>query len=326
MYGGRGDTIKLTMSPRHLCTYFDRNYLLKGLALYRSLCQNDNDFVLWVLCLDAETHNILTRIGASQIHVVTLHELEAWDPRLVAARADRTPVEYYWTCTPSWLAYVSAQQTSGTWVSYLDADIYFFGNPEAIYQEAQDASVIIHGHRFAARYQSQAATSGIYNVGLTAFRSDELATQVLSWWQAACLEACYLRPEAGYCGDQKYLDDWPERFDGVHVLQNPAAGLAPWNVTNYNYALNAGRLTVDTYPLIFYHFHALRFLGPHLMGQHGYDIPSIVGENVYEPYARALGNSLAEVRRVAPGFGYGLQIASWRDLARDALHGRYFWI
>src|SRR5258706_10498865 len=219
---------KANMSLRQYCTYFDRNYLLKGLALHRSLCDVAGDFMLWVLCLDQETQDILAQLAAPRIRIVPLRELEDWEPRLPAVRSDRTLVEYYWTSTPTWIAYVMSHVAEGQVVSYVDADLYFFGSPEPIEVEVGAAAVIIHAHRYASRHQDMVRASGIYNVGLTAFRVSLPGWQAVRWWQAACLEACYLRPEQGMCGDQKYLDDWPERFTGVHVLQHLGAGLAPW--------------------------------------------------------------------------------------------------
>jgi hypothetical protein len=52
-----------TTSPAviHYATYFDRHYLTRGLALYRSLVRHSRPFALWVLCLDKETHRTLSR-------------------------------------------------------------------------------------------------------------------------------------------------------------------------------------------------------------------------------------------------------------------------
>lgn len=36
----------------HFCTYFESNYLVKGLVLYRSLVRHAAPFRPWVLCLD----------------------------------------------------------------------------------------------------------------------------------------------------------------------------------------------------------------------------------------------------------------------------------
>lgn len=312
------------MSLRHFCTYFDRNYLLKGLALYRSLCQNENDFVLWVLCLDAETKEILTRIGASQIRIVDLRELEAWEPGLLAARADRSLIEYYWTCTPAWLAYLLAQLPSGEVATYLDADLFFFGSTGPIFAEMGPASILIHEHRFPPGHPEQARVSGIYNVGLIAFKHDILGQQALQWWRSACLTACYQRPEDGYFGDQKYLDDWPERFAGVHILQNVGAGLAPWNVANYSYAYDSGHLQVQGTPLVFFHFHGFRQVAPHLFVQRTFNIPESVRQYVYRPYIDSLGETFREVRAAKLLFRASFASWTWNQLARDILRGRAF--
>jgi hypothetical protein len=314
------------MQVYQLCTYFDVQYFLKGRAMFHSLEQHVDSFVLWVLCLDDTTYELLVTMNDRRIIPVRLADLEAWEPRLPASSSDRSLVEYYWTCTPTWLAYILSQQDPGAWVSYLDADLYFYDRIDDIFNEAGNASVVIHAHRFGPQNESKATVSGIYNVGLTSFRNDELGWQALRWWQSACFEACYLRPDEGYCGDQKYLDDWPVRFEGVHVLQNLGAGLAPWNVNNYQFKLLKEILMVDGRPLIFYHFHAFQLLSPRLMGQRGYDVPEAVYRYVYRSYARALQESLEETRRHQPEFRAGFSRPPWRELVHDLRHRRYFWI
>ena len=46
---------------RFYCTYFDKNYLVKGLTLYRSLQRHGGSFTLWVLCLDEATFEAMLR-------------------------------------------------------------------------------------------------------------------------------------------------------------------------------------------------------------------------------------------------------------------------
>ena len=312
------------MSDYQFCTYFDAKYLVKGQALFRSLERWSGNFVLWVLCLDDMTYDVLLALSNPKIRLVKMSELEAFEPRLLQAQSDRTLVEYYWTCTPTWVAYVLEKQPAGTLVSYLDADLFFFSSPEPVFKEAGSASIIIHEHRFAPAYEFKAETSGIYNVGLTAFRSDALGWQALRWWQGACLEICRLGP--GYCGDQKYLDDWPARFEGVHVLQHVGAGLAPWNMSKYQYGLSHGTLTIDGQPLIFFHFHAFQLVLRQLMGQHGYDIPELVRRHVYAPYVRALQRAVAEVRKVRPGYHAAFEWPRRSELANDIRSGRFLWV
>src|SRR5207237_5145326 len=102
------------------------------------------------------------------------------------------------------------------------------------------------------------AKSGIYTVGWVSFRRDADGLACLRWWRERCLEWCRDRHEDGRFADQKYLDDWPTRFEGVRVLQHKGANLAPWNLSNVTVQIREGRIQADEEPLLFFHFHGLK--------------------------------------------------------------------
>ena len=87
-------------------TYFDRHYLIRGLALYRSLLRHSPPFRLWILCLDEETFTILSKLQFEHVELIRLSELERADPALLAVKPTRRGVEYYWTCTAAFLGHL----------------------------------------------------------------------------------------------------------------------------------------------------------------------------------------------------------------------------
>ncbi|MCX6031988.1 MAG: glycosyl transferase [Chloroflexi bacterium] len=273
------------------CTYFDRNYLTRGLALYHSLvryCQKP--FTLWVLCFDNETYDVLARLDLPGVRLISQQEFEAGDEALVRTKDERSRVEYYWTCTPSLPLYILRHHPQVEIVTYLDADLYFYSDPQPIYDELSAGSILIIEHRYAPEHAHHAATSGVYNVGVMAFRRDEHGLACLEWWRERCLEWCYMRMEDGKFGDQKYLDDWPERFPGVVVLKHKGAGLAPWNVSRYRLAFADSTVSVDGQPLIFYHFHGYKLISGNIFEPvwYGYRITLDQIRCFYLPYSRAL--------------------------------------
>src|SRR6478736_3362800 len=222
------------------CTLFDINYLPRGLVLYRSLERHCTDFRLRVFCMDSSTKEILDRLELPRLTAIGLDELEAHDRELLAVKPTRTQVEYCWTATPVVCAYALETEPGLEAITYLDADLMFFRDPEPIWHELGDDSVLIVPHRYAPQWEPHEETSGTYNVEFMTFRRDERGLEALHWWRDRCLEWCFFRFEDGKMGDQKYLDDWPERFAGVHVLEHPGAGLAPWNVSQYALAEQGG--------------------------------------------------------------------------------------
>ena len=296
----------------HYCTYFDRNYLTKGLALYRSMARHFADFTLWVLCFDTETWEILSALSLPSVRLIRLEDFERDDAALAEAKAGRTPVEYYWTCTPSLPLFVFRQEPTLEGVIYLDADLMFYHHPGPILSELGAASILIHPHRYAPEYADRAQASGIYSVGMVAFRNDARGLACLNWWRERCNEWCYFRAEDGKLGDQKYLDDWPTRFAGVAVSEHPGVGLAPWNIGNYGLSFNGEQLLVFAVPLVFYHYHSFRPLGRGVYWLADYALTRRQHRLIYEPYLREMGVSMFQARRIKADFCAGYSRLSLR--------------
>jgi len=324
------------------CTLFDVNYLPRGLVLYRSLERVCSSFRLRVFCMDDEAETILRSFALPHMTIVGLDELERHNSELLSVKPTRTQLEYCWTATPAVALYCLETDPELDEITYLDADLMFFSEPASIFEEMADDSVLIVPHRYAPRYEHYAATSGIYNVQFMTFRRDSRGLEALQWWHDRCIEWCYYREEDGKLGDQKYLDDWPERFEGVHVLENAGGGLAPWNAERYRIEEDDGDVLVDGRPLIFYHYHSLKlFRGITLVRLLGLvsreyqvtrrPLPLVWRQNypmsgserrlVWEPYLQEIGRVLLELRRRHGRFDAGFVHVDPRPILRAVAPG-----
>jgi hypothetical protein len=286
----------------HYATYFDRHYLTRGLALHRSLLRHSPPFQLWVLCLDDETFRVLDRLKLAHVRLIPLAELERADPALLAVKPTRTPVEYYWTCGPALLAYLLGLDPTSETLTYLDADLFFFGDPTPIYDELAGGSISLIEHRWAPPLGPNSRPKGVYNVGMLVFRRTAEALACLSRWREQCLEWCFDRIEPNRFGDQKYLEEWPARYRGVTIVQQKGAGLAPWNVGRYRIGAAQGRVWVDADPLIFYHFNRLRVITdwlyePCFWARRRQITPTALHQ-IYVPYVRELQAAAGTLRSV----------------------------
>lgn len=296
---------------RYYCTYFDKGYLVRAIALHASLMRHQHGaFTLYAVCLDELTRLLLDRLMLPGIVTIPLHELEAGDEPLRQARLNRMQMEYYWTLTPSVILHLLEHFPQVDTITYLDADLYFFSSPQPIFDVFVGHSIMIHEHRFHEAFKP-ALEYGRFNVGLLCFRRDRNAVEALSWWRERCNEWCYARLEDGKFGDQLYLEDWPDRFSGVRVLEHIGAGVAPWNNLQYRYSLDSnGMVLADGLPLIFYHFHALYLAHPRyvvLSKILAHKFPIKLIEYCYLPYVQALHRAIEQVWTVLPECMAGLE-------------------
>ena len=117
---------------------------------------------------------------------------------------------------------------------------------------------------------------------------------------------CVLDGTRGLCGDQGYLDEWPKLYERVMILQHKGAGLAPWNIEQYELSARESVACVDGAPLIFYHYHAFRWLGAFLgralvVPSLGYDFTPRQLRLIYRPYVAALATAERSARATKAG-------------------------
>ena len=147
-----------------------------------SLRRHDPTALLMALCLDQDSEAVLRRLALPGLTPVPLKELEAYDPDLARAKTERDRLEYYFTLSPAINLFALDAEPTGDGVTYLDADLFFFGNPQPLFDEMGDQSVTIIEHGLPARRAGLAAMFGVYNVGWLSFRNDPRARVCLRWW------------------------------------------------------------------------------------------------------------------------------------------------
>lgn len=245
----------------NFCTLFDTYYLSRGIALYESLEARESNFHLYIFAFNDKSYSILKSLNLKHATIISLNEFE--NEALLKVKPGRSVGEYCWTCTSSTILYCLDNYDIDHCI-YLDADLYFFNSPRPLIAEMGNKSVLITEHRYTPKYD-QSVISGKYCVQFMYFKNNEEARTCLNWWVNACLDWCYAIPEDGKFGDQKYLDDWTSRFQGIHELEHLGGGVAPWNIQQYDFEMVNGTLkgielsSRQKFDVIFFHFHMVNF-------------------------------------------------------------------
>ena len=104
-------------------TLFDSFFLPQGLALHISMERHVDNYTLWILCVDDEVHDALSKLNLPNVRLLQLSKLETSE--LLAVKPTRSIGEYCWTLTPFTSRFVFEMDTTVSRVTYLDADMWF---------------------------------------------------------------------------------------------------------------------------------------------------------------------------------------------------------
>lgn len=292
---------------KYFCTLFDAGYLIKGLAMIRSLVRWCPEAHVFVLCMDDAAKEILTALASPHITCIALTDIET--EALLEAKKTRGVAEYCWTLSPCLPSYVLKNYAQIDLITYIDSDLLFYSPVQPIFDEIGQNSIAIIEHRFAPRLMDR-EVNGRFCVEWVSFRRDEEGMRCLARWKEQCIEWCYYRLEEGRMGDQKYLDEWPDRYSNCHIINAVGAGIAPWNYENLVFSnADSGEIYVDGNPLIFYHFHQFQLLDNGKFDRLSTFYTSVrkEPENVYSIYEDALRAALMEIRTIRKDFKNGLR-------------------
>jgi FkbM family methyltransferase len=151
--------------------------------------------------------------------------------------------------------------------------------------------------------------AGIYNVSMVSIKNNRDGLKCLVWWKDRCLEWCFNRVEPERYGDQKYLEQFPKLFQGVHAVENTGAGVAPWNIIQYAIKKNDKVIFVDSSPLIFFHYQALKIYEPKFglacVPPWSYGDRNVYRSIIYEEYFQKIYEEFRKIQSLAPNFKYG---------------------
>jgi len=278
---------------RRYCTLFDSAYAVKGVLMIESLfAKSSTPCDVRVLALDEEAERAVGtrfavhdgREGRHWVSAYRLSDLEAKRPELRACRAGREWRHYCWQLASCWTR-ENVPATPGEGVAYLDADLWFFADPEECWREAEGKSAAVVPHRFPPKY-AHYSVNGKFCQCATFFL-DERGFAVLRRWAGQCVERC----DDSTCGDQRYLDSWrSELRDRLHVFRSKGIVPGPWNAWTYRIEERDGRILVDDDILVAYHYHEHARdsrLPSGFRRSKGYPTTPDLIALVYEPYERA---------------------------------------
>lgn len=273
----------------NFCTLFDSNYASKGIALYLSLEQQTDDFVLYVMGMDRKCQEILSSIGFKHMVVECIDDVDS--PELAEAKGNRSRAEFCWTCGSFFTDYFLHKYNLPD-ITYLDSDLMFFSSPQVVFDELKrkNASVGLASHFM--KYP----LFGKYCVQYVYFKNDKDGSDCLRWWRDECLKWCYSRVEDGKYGDQKYLDYFADKFNHVCEIDNRGVGVAYWNMNDNSYKDGYTYYKGQKWPTVFFHYSGINVQVKDgvMTFRHTMYLRDIIRKTFIEPYAELLKKVFSE--------------------------------
>ena len=273
----------------YICTYFDINFLGRGLSMINSIKNTSiNDSLFYILTLDNEVRNFLQELNDPAMRLIELDDIEA---EFKIKNTFASKKEYFFSLTP-YLCMYCLDFLKLKSILYVDADIYFTGNIEEVTRGMHHNHVVaISPHRHPWPNSIILKKHGKFNVGINFFKNHAISMSILERWITDCNPENQKDSGLSYFSDQISLDDWSKSFNGVYIIDHIGVNVAPWNAIRYSFKYKNGNYYVNNEKLICYHFSNLQRLDEHSWnGNSGKVLNRISGTKLmlYKEYAKSI--------------------------------------
>lgn len=257
-----------------ILSFCDKNYVTQFVTMMRSIHNNiTKNYVLTCLALDQPTYIILKSLQKKySIRVYSLIEFEDNIDFLILKNNNKSnPINYgdgqslfHWAISSFW-SHLCSNRLCQDDILYVDADIFFYSDPSIIFDKCQN-KIGLTTHKHIPKNDDTKV--GYYNVGVMYFPYNYIGRKCLKWWKDSTIETNptlnQWNQSHGSCGDQKYLELFPELFgkENIHIIDEDIGHSAPWNLSistinnriltwDTSHVQNQGFLSQN---LVFHHF------------------------------------------------------------------------
>ena len=246
-------------------TIVSRNYAAQAATLMESVAQFEPQARRVVIASDGDL-----ALADANIEVINA-ETQVPGFGLMCAYYDA--LELNTAIKPHAFAALIARDGVGT-VTYLDPDIVVYRPLDEVREGLARAPLVLTPHltrplRGNANPDDHVIlTSGAYNLGFMAVRSEPQIADLLAWWAQKCQFDCRVDFAKGLFTDQKWMDLAPGMVSELGLIRSPALNLAYWNLDGRSLNMKEGAWQVDDQPLGFFHFSGFDPARPELLSKH----------------------------------------------------------
>ena len=274
----------------NLATVISKYYLARVFCLLHSL-KNFHNTTIHILCFDKDSYIALKAKKIKNVKIYHKKNLYKFDQNLEKINTTRELINQIVTARPVFIKYLFKKKIKSVFL--IDADIFFFDNPEKLIKHNKELSISFAKHNYTSNVQENEKLYGKYNAGYLFFKSDVIGNKFLNDWVAMCKNWCLFKPEKNKFSDQKYLEYLFHKYKkNISIISDSGINAAPWNIKNIKFTIKKKIIFANNQNLIFFHFHGIKKLTRNIftLGTSNYNffLKNSLKKIIYSPYLKLL--------------------------------------
>jgi glycosyltransferase involved in cell wall biosynthesis len=296
------------MSPIAIITIVSSNYLHFARTLMQSVAGQHPEADRYCLVVDRDSSH--ARKLSSEFQVLEIGEIGLPDGDDFLFQYNILELN---TAVKPW-AIDSLFDRGYKHVIYIDPDIVLFRPLEEVTRAFTDgAEIVLTPHLLSPVTDElkpdelDIRRAGTYNLGFCALAASVNTKELLAWWQGKLRRECVIAHDKGIFVDQSWMDLVPGLFENVFILRHPGYNVAYWNLAQRLIDRRSEEITVNGFPLVFFHFSGMDPNSPQSISKHQNrfvieQLPPATVALVKDYCAKVIANGLEHYRKIPYSF------------------------